>query len=269
VTNTAFAALADTVYAEREVTNWITSISKQVESWLNRDLKINDYTEYFDTKYNKVRYWIKNAPIITLTSVYEDSSGEWSGSESEIDSDDVYVGADNRSIVVGYPLSHLTPKGLRVIYNGGLAYHGTQSRFAIVSAATFTAGKYVLGLSSGALGIVRGTPTTASADVENLFGIFEAAETLTEYTDEAHTSATAVTAVISSITRQSLAEAYPDIVNACEMEVRFRFKHKGDFEITGSSRDATNIRRDASEIGQPFTTEVMRLLAPYKNRVPE
>jgi hypothetical protein len=34
LTSSTFAALTDTIHAEREITNWITSISKQIEKWL-------------------------------------------------------------------------------------------------------------------------------------------------------------------------------------------------------------------------------------------
>jgi hypothetical protein len=51
------------------------------------------------------------------------------------------------------------------------------------------------------------------------------------------------------------------------MQIRYLWKHKDDIELTGTSRDATNTRREGE--GRPPATgglirEAIGLLAPYR-----
>lgn len=256
----------DSYMLERDITNWIMSTSRQIERWLHRTLIIDEHTEYFNLGYAQTIFFPAAYPITTLTSVYEDPDGLWDGGESEID--DVYIGRNSDSVVIPATRPFIGPKTIRIIYTGGLAYHGTRSVFASTgSSGTWTAGQYVKGGTSGAVGIVRAS-TATTLTVENLSGIFEAGDALTEYTDEACTSAGDATATLGSVTTQSLAEAYPDITRAAEIQVRNLWKHKLDFELTGTNKDGTTIRRTGADIHPTdLVPEAVALLHYYRRYV--
>ena len=89
--------LTDSKAQKQMITNWISSVSKQIEKYLGRELLIDDYIEYFNTKTEKdIQFFVKAYPIITLTDVYIDGDGLWDGGESEID--DVYINKNNNLI---------------------------------------------------------------------------------------------------------------------------------------------------------------------------
>jgi hypothetical protein len=147
-----------------------------------------------------------------------------------------------------------------------MAAHPVQSTFAVSSpTGTWTAGEYVVGGTSGAHGKVvsaTGTPVS-SIVVANLYGVFEASETITEYDTESSQGSEDGTATIDSITAQSLAEAYPDITRACEMQIRYMWKHKHDFENNTTSPEGT-VRRNPEEAEGELQPEVKALLRRHQ-----
>ncbi len=261
------AALTDTKTEKQTIVNWILSASKQVETFLGRWLAIAAYTEYFDTPNEKtVQFFVKGYPVTTLTSVYISGDSLWDGSESEVD--DCFIGRNSNCVTLPTPPSVLGLKTHRVIYTGGLAYSGVRSVFTLVDmAGTWTVGKYAYGGTSEAVGIIKAASAT-SLTVEVLYGIFEAAETLTEYEDEdLATIVAGASATLSAISQQSLVENYPDIVRACEIQARHYWKHKDDFEATSTNKDGTNQRRIGYEEKSVLIPEAMSLLMPYRNLV--
>lgn len=263
----ASSALTDTKFDKQMLVNWILATSKQIETFLGRWLAIASYTEYFDTRTaNDLEFLVKGYPISTLTSVYVSGDGLWEGEESVVD--DCFIGRNNNSVLLPVSPSVFAKKSHRVIYTGGLAYNGVRSVFTLTeSAGTWTVGNYVYGGTSEAVGIIKAVSAT-SMTVEVLYGIFEAAETLTEYTDEDLTSVVAgASATLSAISQQSLAESYPDIIRACEIQVRHYWKHKDDFEASSTNKDGTNQRRLGYEEKSILIPEAISLLMPYRNLV--
>jgi len=265
LSNTQDTPLTDTQYLKRDLVNWVTSVTRAFEKYLNRSFSKESRTEYFDVHYSKQRFYPQGIPVSSISNIYYDEYGIYDGtSETELDGDnDFIIGSEGDTVFLNYPLQFENPKGLKIVYNGGLAVHGTQSTFALTTGNTFTAGRYVLGSTSMAMGIVV-SQSVKSLILDNLRGVFEASETITEYTNEACSSGGSVTDVISSITYQSLAEAYPDITTAAEMQIRYMYKHKDDFELVGSTRDATNLRRNNERPEQRFVAEVINMLSPYR-----
>lgn len=262
---TDIQAKTDSRGLRQTLTNWITAVSNQVENYLNRSLESTSYTEYFDTlKSHWIQYYVKAHPITTLTDVYIDGDGKFDGGESEIE--DCITGINSRCVVLPYSPPVLGYKTLRIRYTGGLATHGTQSVLTCSITGSWTVEYFALGGTSGAVGIVKAT-TATTITIEVLYGIFNSTETITEYSDEDITTATGNSAVVSSI-QQALVELYPDIVRAAEAQVRYYWKHKDDFELSGTNKDGTNIRntlrRATSTRIQPLTDEVISLLQPYK-----
>lgn len=263
---TASNALTDNRGNKQMIMNWIQSVSKQIENYLNRTILISSYTEYFDvTKARQVEFFPSAYPITTLTSVYIDSESLFTGGESEIEN--CVIGMNNDSIVLPYVCPILGLKVMRIIYTGGLAYHGTQSLFTCTITGSPTNNKFYLGSASGAVGILKAN-TSTTLTIETLYGVFEAGETLTEYDDEDITTPSGVSATLDTITRQSLFELYPDLVRAIEIQVRYNWKHKDDFELTGTNKDGTNLRNTTrislSLNRQPLTDECMNLLNSYR-----
>lgn len=257
--------LTDNIYNKRNITNWIAAVSMAIENYCGRRFHIESRTEYFTVDYDVRRYYVDAPPISTITSVYEDSSGLFDGStESELS--DYFTDEHGQAIVLDQSLEYISPKAVRVIYTGGLAYHGTRTTLVVDDCSAFTADNYVIGATSGATGIVVSAATTALV-VENLFGVFEASETLTEYSDEEGNSATGESCVVASISQQSLAEAYPDIVMACEMQVRFMRQHQYDYENQGRVQDGTTLRRSPTSRILSLEPEVVAMIEHYKRTI--
>lgn len=259
-------SLTDNRFNQQIITNWIQSASKQIEQYCHREFLIDSCTEYFDTlKPNYVKFRVKRYPIVTLTDVYIDSTGDFSGSEDEID--DCITNKHSSSVILPYSPPVLGYKTLRIRYDGGLAYHATRSLYTVVITGSWTIGNFVLGGTSGAVGILK-YQTATTFTIEVLYGVFEADETLTEYSDEDISSATGNSATISSVDRQSLFELYPDIVRAVEIQVRYYWKHKDDFELSGTNKDGTNIRNtnrhSIMTTFNPLTDECMSMLDNYR-----
>jgi len=258
----------DNVQNNRTLMNFLTATSKNIEGFINRDLKLELRTQYFDVDAIRINYYPKAYPISSITSVYSDTTGLYDGSESE--EVDWYIGSDSKSIVLDTPVVK-GPKGLRVIYTGGIAAHGVQSTLALTSmSGTFTAGNFVTGSSSGAIGIIVTTATATPLVVETLMGVWEVGDVLTSQSSEgSSTNLPGVGGTVSAITAQSLAEANPEINMACEMQVRFDWKHKDDFENAGVNKDSTTFRRKEKALylsgAYKLQPEVRSILQAHRN----
>lgn len=254
----------DTPKNNRLLSMWLMAVSGQIEKYLDRELYIQARTEYFDMASGKTKFWIKAPPITTLTSVYEDPDGLWAGDESEID--DVFSDSDAKAAIIPYPLEWEGIKGIRVIYTGGLAYHAVNSVWTVSASKSFVAGRYIIGGTSNAVGwVVSYSGTTLT--VENYYGIFQAGETITQHAQENGSDATSETDTITSIDRTSLAEGYPDIVQACEMQIGYMRRHTTDIENRGTNKDGKTTRVLSPRIAQryPLLDEVRDMLNPYRN----
>jgi hypothetical protein len=258
--------LTDNVENRRRLLTWITSISGRVEKYLNRVIESGTQpAEYFDVGYQRKEFFVKAPPISTITSVKVDSDGLFDGDETTLETNEYHIGVDSRSIVLLYP-EREGLRGMQAVYVGGLAAHGTRSTFAATITGTWTVNKFALGATSGAFGTIK-TVGASSLVIDNLYGVFVSGETLTMYDDESTASTPAATAVITSITAQSLAEAYPDIVSACEIQVRYMWKHKDDFENVGTQKDSTNRRSTVDHRTSVLQPETMSLLNPYRRMI--
>lgn len=253
---------------DRLLKMWIVTVSRMIERYLDRELEIGAYTEYFTLSSRRKQFWTKATPIITLTDVYVDLEGLFTGRESIIP----LCFVDEYQTSVRFPYAYWMEwtgvKSIRVRYTGGLAYHAVNSVFTMAAAPTgaWAAGKYVAGASSGACGVVVGYDAgTLALTVENYYGAFTAGETLNQTDAENSGSATA-SAAIAAIARQSLAEVAPEIVSAAEAQIRYMWKHTSDFENVGSVKDGTTTREALTITHEwPLLAEVRDLLGPYRS----
>lgn len=253
----------DSYKHRRDLLPIIQAVSKQIEFFCGREFYIESRTEYFDCNGSEKEFFVQAPPVTTVTSVYEDPTGLYDGSESELT--DPGISADSRSVIVDNltALGFKAIKGVRIIYTGGLGYHAAQSVFTVTgSSGTWTAGQYVYGSTSGATGIVKSYDSeNARLTVEVLYGEFEADETLTEYTTEALATAGDATATLSSKYRTALCEAYPDLVRAVEIQCSYMYRLRNSFEQSGVTRNGDTIRSD-NRSGK-IQPEAIDLLVPY------
>jgi hypothetical protein len=70
---------------------------------------------------------------------------------------------------------------------------------------------------------------------------------------------------LSAKTTSCLNETAPAIVQACEAQVRYMWKHTTDFENSGTNKDGTTLRRSLDTVSPwPLQPEVHALLQPYR-----
>lgn len=250
---------------QRRLTNLIQQMSLKIERYLNFKLDIQERTEYHDVEYGQFQFFTKAFPVISIDSVHEDTSGVWDGSGTEIS--DVAIGKDNFSVLLPIRLFYTGSKAIKVVYTGGMAYSGTDSTFTVGDTTDWGAGKFCIGSSSSAYGIVSSVADGTTLVVQNLQGIFTQGETISQYTEENpddRNSASASTSIVS-IDKQSLAESYPDLVLACEMEVNYHFAHVNNYQDISMSRDGTSTYRDRyRRPTEPFTAETLQILNTYR-----
>ena len=242
-----------------------------IEKYLDRDLEIGDKTEYYTLSSRRKQFWVKAPPIITLTDVYVDLEGLYTGRESIIP----YCFPDEFLSSVRFPYAYWMEwtgvKSIRVRYNGGLASHAVNNSFTIPTGytGTWAVGSYVSGGTSGAVGIVTAVVAPspsfdATLTVETYYGVFTAGETLTQTTAEGTGTATASGRLLT-INDTSLVNAAPEIVMACDSQIRYMWKHTTDFENVGSQKDGTTTRAPILANHEwPLTPEVREMLNPYR-----
>lgn len=252
--------LADDPQTKRTYLNFIPAISKRVEQYLGFNIESASYTKYRDSLPNTLEYFFDVYPITAITSVHSDPTGEYDGSQSA--ESDYYIGVSESSIVLQ---TVVTPakRGLKFIFTGGLASHGTQSQYTLTSVGSvaFTAGKFVYGASSDAIGYVVSL-SGVTLTVEVLYGTFITGETIHGRTTEDGDNITNMNATLNAKAVTCLAESYPDIVTACELEIRYMHKHRSDYEIGINSRGEST-KKDLTQ-GYDFLPEVRSLLDTYR-----
>lgn len=256
--------LADIANNRRDILQWIPSVSNKIERYLNRETFIQEYTQFFDLKYGSTEFWIENPTISSITSVKYDPTGRFDGTETTLNSTEYFIGSRTSTVVLVSAIPYVGPRVVRIVYSGGMALHGTRSIFAITPSAAWTVGKFVIGDTSQAVGILR-VYSASSMTVEVLYGTFIVGETLTEYTSEDASDATGKTATLDSKTQTALCESFPEITAGCEMELRFIMKHKNDFENISTDQDGTTTRH-TKEIKrkQPLQQETEAMIGPYR-----
>lgn len=254
--------LEDTLDNNRLLQMWNMSVSRQVEQYIDRGIEIESRIQFFDVGFGMTEYFTLAYPITTITSTESDSTGEFDGAETTETNE--YIGTDARSVVLNLPFRWKGKRGLKITYTGGFAYHAVNNTCTIVVVSgSWTAGKFVIGATSGAVGVVVSQATTTLV-IESYYGEFVEGETLTEYTGEDATAPTSTSATLTSIDRPSLVQAYSDIVMATEAQIRYYWEHTRDFENAASQREGTTTRRrTATGFRAPLQDEPMALLQPY------
>lgn len=261
-------SLEDNLEHKRRFLTLIPSVSNRVENFLNRNLELKSYTEFKDSLPETKQYFILGIPITTITSIHQDSTGLYNGSETA--EGDFYINKNSDGFVLDSPV---TPEksGLRIIYTGGLAVHGVNSTYVLTSENTtaLVAGNFVIGNDSLTQGKVF-SKSGATIVIEVLYGVFDLGEKILGYTSEGDTSPiTDADAILDSVTSLSMAESFPDIVTATELEIRYMDDHRSDFENISSQKSGTQrnplLNADSGRSEYDLVPEVRSLLQPYRN----
>lgn len=263
--------------------------SKQISYELRRTdqaggngFELKSRIEYVNPKPSQRRFHLRAYPINSVSAVYVDATGRYDGSESLIASDQYLVDADSRSLTFltdpfqpdwsGFLTS---PKGMRITYTAGLAADPVISSWTKEAdvGGTLAAGNYIYGQTSGSVGYLTAR-AAGTLSYECLAGEF-VAETVAEYStwhfdlqSQGPGAATGVSTVLTANTAQSLAEAHPALVEACEMHVRFLKTNRDSFEnIQVTTDGATKTSRADLKNRYRFLPEILDAMEFYRNKL--
>lgn len=252
--------------------SWLASVSTSIEHWLNRGIQQQTaFVEYFDVRFHTNEFYPYYIPVVNIESVYVDMLGMWTGGESQLSDISYHPGINGNSLVLIFARPFETKKGLQLTYDGGLASDATQSVYAISNiSGTFTPGKFIYGTSSSSVGILMSTDNSTTMTVAVLYGIFQVGETLAQWDTEMAAGSSNQTCKYASATSLSLAEAYPEIVAATEIQIRYMKKNKDRFENASITKDGTTKRRVARTGVDKVDNEIQpeaELMLGYLRRV--
>ena len=268
----------------RKLMNWQTWISDALESACFRFFELKEYTQDFfipmlggsaspigfmssgDPGYMSGRTFYPYAyPFVGTPVVKVDPFGIFNGGETTLEADLIRVSADKSSFGLWTPL--YAGSTMRVTYTGGLGTSAVRSTFTYSTGAhTPLVGYYVKNSTATAVGIIR-VVGGGSIQIDNLYGIFAAGDDLYHAVNEVDLFGTPnEVGTITAITLQSIAEAYPALEGAIEVETRYMVQHQMDFENVSSMQGQTT-RRSPGQLrdAYPLQPETRRLLSKYIN----
>lgn len=268
----------------------ISTASSQIQKWLRRQdgIELKSRTQYFSPSAGQASITVDFYPIASITSIYLDSTGLWTGNQTLVPSTDYLISEDGRTIVfingllyqnTPRPLSNFQvyPKSVRIIYTAGLATSPCNSAWTTSadSGGTMAEDNYIQGETSRALGKIIDRQA-GTIEYECLYGVFEAGESIAEYDSIISEGGgecqpdgpTGVTATLTAATSVSLAESNTDLVTACEMHVRYYRSNRDNFENVNVIQDGVT-RSSRSELGKDYFSlpEIRDILDTYKNKV--
>jgi hypothetical protein len=285
-----YALGVSTTAQDHILSGLIATTSKQIAKELRRldqagddAFELKSRVEYPAFSLGQRRFYLRAYPIASVASVYVDSTGRYAGDESLVPADQYIIDADGRSITFTglslYPTdTDIRPasKGIRVTYTGGLAADPAVSAWTkgTDSGGSLTIGNYVHGVDSLSVGRITAA-AAGTISIECLAGAFLPGETIREYStwtfstqDAGPGAPTDVSAVLTACTAESLAEAEPGLVMACESHVRFMRDNKDALQnVTTSNDGATKTSRQDLKTRYGFASEIMEMLELYRNKL--
>lgn len=265
----------------RAIIQWILDVSGQFQQHCNREFLIQERTQFYDIYQPTLSFFPSAVPILSITEIAADPLGLYAGQEYALDPQSYRIGPTGSwfNIDPGYICGGSAALRSKIV--GGLAYHGTQSTFAVtgvagkdtLQAATASEPLYAIGGISESVGRLVSyaeglTPGAGDLVIDTFAGVFIPGEALTFQSEIDAEDLPGVGATISAVTRQSLCEAFPDIARAFDIEIRFDEAHAFDFENKndGGMHGAGPSRRSARGKDDPIQglqDETQARLAPY------
>ena len=255
---------------ERLIRQSLSSVSANVEAYLNSEFELKARTEYFNIHRREIEFWLKAIPITSIASIKHDFDGLFNGGEQTLT--DFYIGRDARSVVLDFP----EEKGKRVLqvnYTGGVSASSSVSTFAIGTVTGgFIVNNFVYGKESGAYGIIQETTSGPTLKVDVLAGTFKNGEELETSGSEFGGVATGVGATITALTEQSFVELRPEIAQAVEIQIGYMLRVKDTNEVLTIDKDETTRRQSQQELTfrgayQDLQPEVRSLLNKHRRYI--
>jgi hypothetical protein len=181
---------------------WLPAVSADIESYLRRTIKLDQYIQYFDVQGSKPEFFLPAFPILSLQDFYEDPLAQYIGNERQVQY--VFPGMTFHSLLSMYVMNYPGRKNLRARYYGGLARHAVNSRYSLTTCTgTLTVDDtlYVIGQDSGAVGFCKNIDTDAQGSyitIEVYYGSFQAAEMIIQNTAEDGSGTTSADAILKT-----------------------------------------------------------------------
>lgn len=256
---------SDGLSNRRKLVGWQAAISEAIENMCGRWFELKEYTEDFEIQQgggpnspsafypigspgylSGRKYYPTAIPLADKPVVKMDPFGLFDGSETAIDPSMIYLSADRCSF--GFLAPVFPGATMRATYTGGIGTKAVRSTFVYSEGDDdLEADSYVRNDTGTAVGIVRVVETVGddlTVQIDNLYGTFGAGDDLFQADTEADLFGDSPDGVgtITSISNQSIAEAYPALEAAVEIEIRYCAKHQLDFENISSMNDQTQRR---------------------------
>lgn len=251
----------------RSLLGWLLEVSSGFQNYCQREFLVAERVQYFDVAGPKMEYFPTAVPVLSISEVANDPLGLFNGGEWILTPDqDYHLSQTARSIVMVFNVLIYGNRSLRITCTGGLAYDAVNSTYTVEDeegSSNIQPGYYAFGATSEAIGKVvsynAGSHQLVLASVSGVFGLEDLTFQPAIYSqDIANTGAT-----ISAISRQSLVEAYPDLAQAINTEVRYMEKHEFDFENHQDAGKNGATRRPILKDGDiqlTFQPETLRVL---------
>jgi hypothetical protein len=226
---------------------YLASASQAIEEYLGRELELKSRTEEFDTEESQELIYPQAFPVVSITNVWLDTTGLFDGTESIMPVGLYHPGTKSRGVRLRFNPGR-TLRGLRVQYVGGLAADAVETTLTLtgVGASAFEAGQWVRGSKSQAVGYVVSNGVATALVLESVFGSFKVGDVLTAYVDDELKGNAVVNTggTVSAVTTPSLAQAYPNLASACEVEVNYLYKNSVASALwnDSTSKDSTQKR---------------------------
>jgi len=152
-----------------EIARWIPQVSARIQRHLKRWLQKGQHTQYLDPMPGKRDYRLWAYPVDSITGASYDQDALYNGtSETDLTSIDYLISANKKDIIFDTTYN-TAPKGIRVSSVGGMASNGINNTFSLAGAAgVWTAGKYLYGALSAAVGKIVSATDPTWTDSDNL-----------------------------------------------------------------------------------------------------
>ena len=256
----------------RSIMAWILEISASFQNYCQREFIIQSRVQFFDCFTPKMSFFPTAVPIVSITEVANDPLGLFTGGQWTLNIDtDVHLEVTGNSFTTVFNVLVYGNNSVRLTYVGGLCYDPVNSLYVTKTEAgssNITPGVYAYGNTSGSLGkVVSYSSSGHQITIASLAGAFQANETVTFQPSIYAQDIAATSVVLSSITQQSLVEAFPDIARAIDIEVRYMQKHEFDYENQSDGGRYGATRRNALTHDDQFITlqpETLRIMDNYR-----
>lgn len=228
----------------------IQMASGMIETFLDRKVRVQQYTDYFDVVINQRKFWLSAYPIQPVLvpggvaaqqiQAFYDIKRLFDPTITAEDFNNYGVKLETGRVSWEWPLNinrDTWEQSLKIIWTGGMAY--TLDRVV------------------GTLGAVSGNPTAALPMTGNLSGavvtlqaINQAQGTVTlqvtggdspVIAGETFADSAGNSLVLASITTDCLCDLYPQIVGACNMQAQFMFQRKDELGLNSKSTEGGSI----------------------------